>query len=155
MIPTWYNTPTRISFLGDAARRWLRTPFRENSAVRGTGGGVACHNLAASLYFETGCMACFDVPRGRVRDFLKTGAGEAIVDYLDAHLTGRFAAVKDEPPLPGDLIVMREGRTAKHVGVVLAGGYFVHVLRPLGGVLLSRLDDSTYQPLVAIRRPLP
>ena len=154
MTPTWYNTPLRVSFLGDAARRWLGTPFRENSAVRGPGGGVACHNLAAALYFETGCMACFDVPRGRVRDFLKTGAGDAIVDYLDAHLTGRFSPVVDEPPIPGDLIVMREGRVAKHVGVVLAGGDFVHVLR-FRGVMLSRLDDSTYQPIVAIRRPSP
>jgi len=153
MTPTWYSTPTRISFLGDAARRWVGTPFRENSCVKGAGGGVSCHNLAAALYFETGCMACFDVPRGRVRDFLKTGAGNAIVDYLDEHMSGRFVAIKEAPPVPGDLIVMAEG-PRQHMGIVLDGGDFVHVLR-FRGVMISRLDDSTYQPLVAIRRPKP
>jgi hypothetical protein len=155
MIATWYNSPGRIAALTAAAARWVGTPFRENSAVCGKGGGVSCHNLAAVLYFETGCMSCFDVPRGRVRDFLHKGAGDAIIGYLDAHLEGRFQAVPvTEPTLPGDMVVMREGKTAKHVGVVIAGGAFVHVLL-FRGVMISRLDDSTYQPLAAIRRPMP
>lgn len=154
MTATWYNSPARIASLDTAAHRWLGTPFRENSAACGKGGGVSCHNLAAALYFETGCMACFDVPRGSVRDFLKPGSRNAIIDYIDAHLLGRFAIADGEDPLPGDLIVMRMGRTALHMGVVLPGGAFIHVL-VFRGAMISRLDDSTYQPLAAIRRPQP
>jgi hypothetical protein len=153
MNKTWFDTFEKLDALDAAARRWLGTPWRENSAVCGRGGGVSCHNLAAEIYFETRCLTRFDVPRGRVREFL-SGAGDAMIAYLDTHLPGRFAKADGEPPLPGDLIVLREGRMAKHVGVVLERGDFVHVLRPFG-CLISRLDDTTYQPIAALRRPLP
>lgn len=153
MIPTWFNTIERLDALESAAQRWKGTPFRENSAVCGRGGGVSCHFLSAQLYFESGCLERFDVPLGRVRQFLH-GAGDAMIEFIDAHLPERFAVADREPLLPGDLFVLREGRTAKHIGTCLENGYFVHVLRPMG-VLLSRVDDSSYQPIAAIRRPRP
>lgn len=151
MTPTWYNTPERIDALDTEALRWFGTPFMENSAVIGT--GVSCHFLDAELYFATGKLARFDVPRGSVRKLIN-GVPDAFLSYLDKELAGQFVDVDPTSDiLPGDLVVMAEGRFVKHVGVVLSGGRFVHVLRRKG-VFISLIADSTYTA-VAVRRPLP
>lgn len=154
-MDTWYISPKRISDLEAEAAAWLGTPFRENSAVRGLGGGVSCHNLVAELYFATGCLERFVVPTGSARS-LRHGPANAMLDYLDAQLAGRFAAVPDASPekiMPGDMLAISDGRNVLHVGVALLGGRFVHVLKGTG-VMVSMLRDSTYK-ITAARRPLP
>lgn len=151
MTPTWYDTPEKIAALEAAARGWLGTPFRANSHFKGAGGGVSCHNLAAELYFETGYMVRFPVPAGTVRT-LALGIGPALLDRFPKEIAARFQIVTE--PLPGDMLVLREGRIVKHLGVMLGGGLFVHVLR--WGTHLSALSDSTYgSNLEEIRRPTP
>ena len=182
MTATWYDTPQKIAALEASARAWLGTPFRANSAVRGAGGGVSCHNLAAELYFETGYLPRFAVPSGNVRN-LALGLGPALMDRFPRGVRERFQLIAGSeereagsensgPPIsgssllaprsfllssaaPGDLLVLREGRIVKHLGVMLSGGLFVHVLAR-SGVQLSALSDSTYcSNLEEIRRPTP
>jgi cell wall-associated NlpC family hydrolase len=159
MTPTWFNSEERCAKLFVAARSWRGTPWRENSAFPGPGGGVSCHNLAAEIYFDTGCLDRFGVPRGSVRT-LRSSPAKAMLDYLDAQLGERFAKIEPgaEDLQPGDLIVMREGEHVRHVGIVVPsdfGPQFVHVL-PRLGVTFSETRDATYSNRVeAIRRPLP
>jgi hypothetical protein len=166
--PSYYATPAKIAALLAAADRWLGTPFRANSAVPGLRGGVCCHMLVACLYIETGALAPFDIPHGSARRLLHNPA-DLMLSYIDTALADRFAAqrgaggrpVELEPVLPGDMVVYREGTTAKHVAITLPGAEpahglrIIHVLRH-SGAAFSEFNDSTYlHNLVTIRRPLP
>jgi cell wall-associated NlpC family hydrolase len=154
MTPTWYNTPARIAALVSSALPWEGTPFRENSAALGPGGGVSCHNLVAELYFESGFLPRFAVPTGRARAMVH-GAPDGLLHRLDSILGGKLATLDPatEKPLPGDLLIMRMGKTLLHLGTVLPRNQFVHVMRG-HGVMLSPLADSTYK-IAALRRPKP
>lgn len=138
------------------ADAWIGTPFRENSAVKGAGGGVSCHNLVAELYFEAGFLDRFPVPKGSVKK-LRNGPHEALIGYVDDFLGQRFAVVDpaEEEVYVGDLIVMRDARALCHLGVCTSRGWFTHVL-PRLGVLRSMLNDATFERRIThIRRPKP
>jgi cell wall-associated NlpC family hydrolase len=153
MIPSYFNSQERIAALEIEGRSWVGTPFVENSAAKGRDGGVSCHFLAAAIYRETGALPKdFVAPRGTARG-LKRGPALAMIDFVDASLGDRFDPVESGPQA-GDMIVIAEDERAKHVGVVLTGRRFVHVLRHVG-VRISTMDDSTYSDVVAIRRPKP
>lgn len=148
---TWYDTPERIQLLDTVARSWLGTPFRENSAIKGPGGGVSCHYLTAFIPFETGAFPRFDVPRGSIRQFLNS-APQAMLDFIDGQLGERVGKI--EPRLdaiwPGDILVLAENGRTKHAATAMPQGRFIHVLFH-DGVLLSELADPTYK-IEAIRR---
>jgi hypothetical protein len=154
---TWYNSPERVAKLDEVARSWLGTPFRENSSAKGARGAVSCHQLVAAVYKESGFLSAdFTPPVGYVHQ-LKTSAPQAIIDWIDANLSERFSAV--EPAggfLPGDLIALRDDNDVlKHLGIVVSGRSFVHVLR-MTGARISHLHDATFAPRIArIRRPMP
>jgi cell wall-associated NlpC family hydrolase len=154
-MPPFFHTPQRITTLETEAQSWLGTPFRNNSAVRGPGGGVSCHRLASELYFATGALDRFEVPKSSA-SLLANGPDKALLDYLDTQLAPHFTALDPahHTPLPGDLIIMREHRVLKHLGIVLPSARFIHVF-PRLGVLISLLADSTYgNRIEAIRRPI-
>jgi cell wall-associated NlpC family hydrolase len=159
--PTYYDTPEKIAALLAAATRWRGTPFRENSAVPGPRGGVCCHMLVAHLYIETGALDPFDIPRGSARRLLHNPA-DTMLAYIDTALAGRIAVpAPPEPALAGDMIVYRDGATAKHIAIVLPGlepahgPRLIHVLRH-SGAAYSEFNDPTYaHNIVTTRRPLP
>jgi hypothetical protein len=155
MTPTFYNTQARIDALVAEANSWIGTPFMENSAAKGL--GVACHFLSAAIYKATGPLpADFVTPRGSIRR-LRTSPALAMVEFIDEFLKDYFEAVEPtDPKLPGDLLVGAEkgDNRARHVGTVLPGRRFVHVLR-FSGVMISPLDDATFSEVLAIRRPKP
>jgi hypothetical protein len=161
MTPNYYNDSEKITALVAAAERWRGTPFRENSAVRGPRGGVCCHMLAAHLYIETGALDAFDIPRGSTRRLLNNPA-DTMLAYIDSALAGRMAVpAVGEPVIPGDMIVYRQGTTAKHIAVLLPGAEpghgprIIHVLWHCGAAF-SQFDDPTYaNNIVTVRRPLP
>lgn len=151
MIPSFFNSQEKIAALEIESASWIGTPFVENSAAKGN--GVSCHFLAAAIYTATGALpADFRAPRGTARG-LKRGPALAMLDFVDMALGEKFSLVECGAQ-PGDMIVIAEDGRAKHVGVVLTGRRFVHVLRHVG-VRISTMDDSTYSEVVAIRRPKP
>jgi cell wall-associated NlpC family hydrolase len=153
MTPTWYYLPERIAALQSSASRWIGTPFRENSAVPGKGGGVSCHNLVASLYFDSGCWERFEVPRGRTRAITNRNASEFLAAF-DAATSSRLDIIQlDEPVLPGDSLVISDSRGIRHLGVALSAHAMLHVTT-VSGVIISPLAE-TQKTLMAIRRPIP
>jgi len=175
----YFNTPEKLASLTASASRWLGTPFRENSCVRGPRGGVSCHNLVAALYVETGALPPFTVPRGSARRLLHNPA-DTICAYIDTVLGAHFMPVGTLTPAPspigrgvaggrgegvslaqpGDMLVLREGNVGKHVAIVIPGAEphhtprIVHVLLH-GGVFFSELADATYaSAILQIRRPI-
>ncbi len=154
MNASWFNSPERIVALQAACESWLGTPFRENSAAKGAGGGVSCHNLVAAVYFETGALARVDVPRGRARAMTNRVATDFLQKF-DAVTAGRMTAVDpaQEPILPGDTLIICDDRGLRHLGVATAQHEFVHVAGPLG-VIRSPLADAAGK-IQAVRRPLP
>ena len=155
--PTWFNTAERVRKLQIASAAWVGTPFRNNSRVAGERGGVDCKNLASEVFFECGCLDRFDLPRLTVRQLQGQGATEALITYVDEHLASKFCKVDVdiEPVVTGDLVVMRDERMLKHVGIVQPAGYLLHVLT-FCGVMLSHVIDPTYGRIIEhIRRPKP
>jgi hypothetical protein len=153
MTPTWYNSPARLAALQTAAANWLGTPFRENSACPGPGGGVSCHNLVAAVYFDSGCWPRFEVPRGRARALTNRNAAEFLAAF-DAATAERLAIVPPaEPALPGDTLFLADPRGLRHLGVAITDRDYLHVSF-LGGVMLSPLAETGHT-LTALRRPRP
>jgi hypothetical protein len=152
---TWYNTPARIESLEAAARFWIGTPFRANSAVVGPGGVVSCHNLVAELYFLSGYLTRFLVPTGDPRSLVH-GHPDAMLTRFEAVIGSRFFSV--DIPEPGDTLFLRHGRTVHHLAVMLTAGRCVHVLRSSGVIItpLEAILSSTRRDIsiAAIRRPL-
>lgn len=156
MTPSFYGTPENQIRLLHEADKWVGTPFRENSAVKGAGGGVSCHNLVAEIYFQTGFLARFIVPTGSARR-LRNGPSGAMLEYINQNLAGSFSVIvpQIEEAITGDLIFMRDASEVCHLGIALPQGWFIHVL-PSSGVMLSLINDPTFKNRVMyIRRPNP
>lgn len=152
----YFCRPERIVALGVAVAGWLETPFRAASAAPGPGGGVDCVRLAEALLRETGAIPAVAFPRYRIDsgshldqspllDFLR---GPQLHDHL-------LEISLDAPRLPGDVLVIRAGRTPYHLGVAVSTeGDFVHVLAGRE-VTLATLRDATYgERLRAVFRPV-
>lgn len=153
MTLTWYSTPQRLAALEAAAASWIGTPFRENSAVRGDGCGVSCHNLLAEVYFETGCIERFEVPRGRARALTNRHAAEFLASF-DAATAHRLTPVDpaSEAPLPGDALILCDARGLRHLGIALPRHEYLHV-SVATGVMRSPLAEASAR-IIALRRPI-
>lgn len=152
--PTWYHTFDRLTALYTAIGPWLGTPFRENSAVRGPGGGVSCHNLLAEIYFETGCIDRFPVPRGRARALTNRHAAEFLAAF-DGATAHRLAPVDPvaEDPRPGDALILCDVRGLRHLGLALPRHEYLHV-SVATGVMCSPIAEASAR-IIALRRPIP
>lgn len=109
-----------------AAESWIGTPYVHAGRVKGC--GVDCATLLAEVFTEAGAM-----------DTVK-------LDYYpsDWHLhrnheryleeLGRYAQEIEGPPLPGDVVVWKIGRTFSHGGIVTAWPNFIHSYLKIGVV---------------------
>lgn len=152
----YFSTPERVAVLQVHVTGWLETPFRANSAAPGPRGGVDCVRLGEALLRGAGAIPGVQFPRYRIDsgshldqspllDFLR---GEQLADCLEEIALG-------SPSLPGDLFVIRAGRTPYHLGIgTSTEGDFCHVL--VGReVTLATLKDATYgDRLRAVFRPV-
>lgn len=87
-------------------------------------------------------------------------------DYLQDQVTTHlptFLPLSDDPisglcPIPGDLMILRYGRTCHHLVTMLSAGLCVHVLRHTGVIitpyatLFSHLRHARVS-LASLRRP--
>ncbi len=104
---------------------------------------MACHHLAAEIYFEAGLLPRIGIPNGPSN--YRGHARSLIVEWVES--SGYFIAVAG-PPEAGDLLGFRIGRTIHHAAIQLSGRRIVHSIKGHGvqippaisGVWTKRLD---------------
>ena len=105
------------------AQRWHGTPFREHTEICGV--GADCVHLARGVAVGAG----FDVPPINNNDYPLDWAmhrsRSLVLEWVEG--TKRFRKLADgEPPQPGDLICIRQGRCSHHVALMIDGRQFLH-----------------------------
>ena len=128
-----------------AARSWIGTPYHNCADVKGV--GVDCGMLLVRVFVDSGLCAPFD-PRPYPVDWHLHRAEERYLGFI----FDRGAEVT--APLPGDVMVVRYGRTYSHGGIVSIAAplTIVHAYFPARSVLEeeigrnSVLSDATRKP---------
>lgn len=151
----FFGSNESVASLRGALNRWQGTPFRQHTRVRGPGGGVDCINLAAAAMVETGVVpaaAVADLPDYSLVDGMHSDIS-ALDDFLRSPaIRERLAVIdRDDPPVDGDLVVLRRWRSNHHITIVLDGALW-HV--PVGGTVGPWSLMSLRPAIMAIRRPL-
>ena len=95
------------------ARAWIGTPYRHQASCRGA--GTDCLGLLRGLWRETLGAEPEAVPAYSA-DWSEVGGGEDLLMAAARHLV----PVDADAAGPGDVVVlrMRDGGTAKHVGIL-------------------------------------
>lgn len=147
-MTTWW-TNDRLAMLDREAREWIGTPFAPNSASKGR--GVSCQHLAGELYMACGYPVPLDIPDVPIAH-ARFSASSFVTAYFDARQD--FAQVPTSGPLlPGDVLGFRIGRCVHHLGTLLHGGQFAHVLEGTGVMLASLSDATWFSRLSNVWRP--
>jgi|WetSurMetagenome_2_1015567.scaffolds.fasta_scaffold274631_2 hypothetical protein len=145
----FFSTAERIAQLHLAAQRWDGTPFIAHACACGR--GVDCVHLAAALYIESGALARFDPPAYTL-DAGSHNNTSQVLDYLvhDAH----FAEVSATGLMAGDALALNVRLSSHHVGVMLDGERFIHVLFNRGTMVSSLKEQLYSRRIVAVYRPV-
>lgn len=144
----WFATPERVAALDAAAGRWVGTPWRPNSRVRGV--GASCHHAVAGVLRDAGCEIP-SVPDGQA-DWSRHQTTSVQEAWLDSR-PQVFASVDVESVQPGDIVGFQLGNCIHHLGLVLSGGRFCQCLKSTGFVILGchepdfRLAKRAWRPL--------
>lgn len=174
MIPTYFDSPERLSKLREATALLVGTPFFPNSEAPGPGGGIDCVRTLNFLYRYCGSIVQIDIPRQKM-DHGRHSDRSLLIEAFETwpELKERFAcvwkrttepeadalnAVRDQL-LPGDALCFLAGKVPHHGGAMLEGGDFLHTLRR-DGVHTMRLDAvlrgwRVLGYLAAVYRPIP
>lgn len=131
-------TPAQQAAVLIAARRWLRTPYRHCADVHGV--GVDCLMLLARVYHEAGVLPWID-PRPYPTDWMQHRSEERYLLGLGQHAT---RLPDDVRPEPGDIQMMRFGRTMSHAAIVTQWPEIIHAYQPAGMVTLGSVDEAAF-----------
>jgi len=155
-------TALQLDALEAAARSWERTPFCNNSAVKGA--GVSCQHLVSELYFEAQWLPRFDVPNGPLQ-IGRAGNTPLMEEFLDK--SPHFVDVDPERIVqsdwrrgmseivrPGCLVISRPARLPHHAAIALRNGAFVHAVIGMGVQIPPQLPDAWAKRLWRVYRPL-
>ncbi len=180
-LPTYFDSPVKLTMLRTAAARVIGTPFFANSEAPGRDGGLDCVHTLNWVYRFCGAISHIAIPR----QHMDAGAHADRSILIDAFETwpvlhSRFALVwkkssefqvpGSEIPSalqpfspsvlrPGDALCFLAGKVPHHGGILLEHGEFLHCLRG-DGVHTMHLDAVLrgWKPLglvTAVYRPLP
>jgi len=150
-VKPFFNSPERLAALGAVAQSWLDTPFAPHAMVKGA--GVDCVHLVAAIYLHCGVLSEFRPPRYSL-DAGHHNKDSQLLAWLND--SPRFASVPFDPAsvLPGDTLTFNLGLSEHHVGLMLDGQRFIHVL-PRRRVIISSLAESYYRRRVtSVFRPV-
>ena len=108
----------------EAARRWIGTPYMHQASVRGV--GTDCLGLIRGVWRDLYGGEPERVP-AYTADWGEAGSSELLLDAAGRHLIRRSGSMAD----PGDVLLfrMRDGGTAKHLGIAAegsTGATFIH-----------------------------
>jgi cell wall-associated NlpC family hydrolase len=156
----WFSTHARRVALIAEGESWLRTPFCLHAQAKG--GGVDCVHLVHALASANGWPHALVAPYYEATDTQHSDDSK-LHDYLDTaagiELVGEFPAIADHACV-GDLVTIRIGRAAHHLGMMITSRRFIHVMSQ-HFVDYSDLADGTWSKracrlyrLVDVTRPL-
>lgn len=111
----------------EIVRSWLGTPYHDQASIKG--GGCDCAGLARGVWRELVGAEPASLP-AYSRDWGEVGARETFADFVRPFL------IEIEPSHagPGSLVLfrMRRDGPAKHCGVLIGDGLFIHALERHG-----------------------
>lgn len=104
-----------------AAERWIGTPYRHQASLRGV--GCDCLGLVRGVWREVLGGEPEAMP-AYTPDWSEASGRETLAEAAARHLRPVAAAAA----LPGDLLLFRwrESLPAKHVGILVRDGRFIH-----------------------------
>ncbi len=91
------------------ARTWIRTPYHHSARVKGA--GVDCAQILAAVYADVGIIDPVDTGPYPA-DWHMHRSEERYLNFVL-----RYAHRVDKP-LPGDVVLLRYGRTYSHGGII-------------------------------------
>lgn len=102
------------------ARSWIGTPYRHQGARKGV--GCDCLGLVRGVY-RAMCGIEPEQPGPYAPDWAEAAGGDPLLAAARRHLVERGDGME-----PGDVILFRwrSELAAKHLGIVVAAGRFVH-----------------------------
>ena len=116
------------------ARSWLGTPYHHQADLKGV--GVDCAMILIAVYSAVGAIEHFD-PRPYPPDWMLHRDSER---YLE-HILPR--AIEVDSPKPGDVVLMKFGRTFSHSAIVIEDTAVIHAFSKDRRVVLG---DYTQYP---------
>lgn len=124
----WFSTGARRALFLAEAEGWLRTPFCLHAQAKGA--GVDCVHLAHSLAQSAGWPHALTPPLYTAQDTLHSPDSK-LHAYLDAadgiEFIGEYADAA-AALATGDLVTFKIGKAAHHIGMIVGGRRFVHVM---------------------------
>ncbi|CAM5502818.1 NlpC/P60 family putative phage cell wall peptidase [Aquamicrobium terrae] len=117
------------------ALSWIGTPYRHQAARKGV--GCDCLGLVRGVWRAL-YGAELEKPGAYAPDWAEAGGRERLLEGARRHFTPRG---RPHPVDPGDLLLFRwrPGLPAKHLGIVVTDGRFVHAYEGAGAVVASAL----------------
>lgn len=125
--------------ISDAAKKWLGTPYMNNTMVRGV--GVDCAYLLVAALVDSGVMRA---------DWLEIEnySNEWHLHHSEEKYLKYVQQVADEvdmasPIKEGDFLLYQYGRCISHGAIYVGDGLVIHSFVDYG-VIYSKLDDSLF-----------
>lgn len=100
------------------AKTWLRTPYHHRARVKGH--GVDCAQLLVEVFSNAGVIAKFDTGE-YPNDWMLHRGEERFLGWIE-----KYARVVITPPLPGDIVMWKYGRSFSHGGIVTSWPEIIH-----------------------------
>lgn len=99
------------------AKTWIGTPYHHHGDLKGI--GVDCAMILARVYSNVGAVEFID-PRPYPTDWMLHKDTELYLQQITPHVKETF------DPKPGDIVIMKLGRTFSHSGIITEGTSLIH-----------------------------
>lgn len=119
----------------EEAKTWLKTPYHHEGNIKGV--GVDCAMILVEVYSAVGATAWFD-PRPYPRQWMLHRSEERYLEWMLKY------ADEVHDPRPGDMVLVRIGRTLSHSGIVIDGAKVIHACANEGLVTWGNLNQPPF-----------
>lgn len=141
MSPTFAN-PETVAALEASLPRWADTPFVQGAAVAGV--GVDCIHFVREVYRDCGVdvAPASEIPRYNIAGGIFSDRSAVLGWFLETPIAReRLKRMPDDtPPMAGDIAVLRQFRSAHHIGIISPCGGRVWHSAPGAGVVSMPVD---------------
>lgn len=117
-----------------AARAWLGTPYHHRAMVRGA--GADCATLLVAAFTDAGLVSGVTLPPYSIQ--WNINADDEVYLRTIGGFLHPVTSPPDRPPLPGDVVMWKFGRTVAHGAIVTQWPEVIHALSEVGVLL----DDA-------------